>query len=301
VISILTRIDRESKNCIEDLILCIAAQNHEDFEWIMLVRPSFHSEVSWLRSIIESYEQLQIKTKIIECHSDSRGELLNIGLKSAKGKYLVVVDDDDLVTANFVEVFDLFTGPSLSQNNNIALRTIGAKKSYEEIAGPQKFLAATSRATFPFDQKFDLLAHSKRNSTPCCAVAWPITLMKTENIKWDEELKVVEDWDFILKIAPYVEFFDLPVSTSIYRVFDKASRSQTIEGINTWEQSERIVRKRTKKSLSNIKSIRNTPTKIHLKIRVEALAFSRIDLFRKSKTFYRLARLIYHTFWKKDN
>lgn len=300
MISILTRFGEEGKICLEDLALCLAAQIDDNFEWILLVRPSSHILKPWLASVVNSYELLSTKTKIIECSTDSRGALLNIGLRHSIGNYLVVVDDDDLVTSNFVKVFNSNQNGLPGKTKELALRTITAVKKYEVIDGPERFLAAKTRAEFAFAEKFSLANHYHKNSTPCCSLAWPVSVIREQQIFWDEELKTVEDWDFIWKMAPFVEFYDLPVCTAIYRLTENGSRSSIAETKKSWNRSESIVRERIMNQNFYIFSD-PLAKKVSISEHIEKYAFANIETLKKFNWMYKLSRSIYRRYLRSDD
>ena len=298
MISILTRAGADAFPSIFDLFSCLAAQTNEGFEWIILARPGFMPRVNEFKIILDADVNLQHRTSLITAETDSRGGLLNIGIEAAKGDYVVVVDDDDLVTSNFVEEFEnkrkaFFTNSTVQP---YAMRTIPARKIYEIVSTSNREMIGMSPVQFPWPKIFYLNLHLRANQTPCCSIAWPVETIRVNKIKWDENLGAVEDWDFLCNILQHIRVENLDTITSIYRISKNGSRSLTIEGEETWIEAEKIVRGRIAEYVYQVGMHENMETsglKNFIRSRIEIIVNKAHGAVSNYGFIYRLLRFIY--------
>ena len=298
MLSILTRVGLEANPVLFDLTLCLAAQSDTDFEWIILARPNFSSVLSQFHQILTPHANLNARTRIVNCASDNRSTLLNIGLSEAKGDYLVVLDDDDLVTSDFVEIFNNAAIEYAGLGLQPALRTLPSSKIVEHSSVKNRELIGKSRINFPWPDFFDPSEHLKKNSTPCCAIAWPIDAIKSNEILWDETLDRCEDWDFLLQMILHAGVIQIPTPTSIYRLFESGSRSTLNSSSGQWKESEKIIRAKVKTRNYVFAPVPDLLFFRNLSYKIEAVIFSKLHILRKSNTLYRISRYIYRKFFK---
>jgi glycosyltransferase involved in cell wall biosynthesis len=243
MLSILTRVGKEGVLPIRDLILCLAGQSDQNFEWCILARPGFHSSIPELKRQIGINKDLLNRTKILVSQSNSRGGLLNFGLKKISGDYFVVLDDDDLVSSNYVASFN--AAGKECQNQKI-IRSVASKKIVNPLKNNDASLISASKAEFPWPKEFNLVQHFYSNQSPCFSVAFPTQKIRSSRISWDEKLDAVEDWDFLLKATSRISVHQIPDTTGIYRVLINGSRSRKVENVQEWVSSELKVKERMK-------------------------------------------------------
>src|SRR5439155_15093 len=54
-----------------------------------------------------------------------------------------------------------------------------------------------------FPENFDLVDHLVGNRSPLCGLAFPRAWLTALGVSFDESLEVCEDWDLLLRIAPF--------------------------------------------------------------------------------------------------
>jgi hypothetical protein len=255
MISIITRAGSDAEPAIFDLYLCIRNQFDLDFEWIILVRPSYKFDSGGLKLRLDSDPILKSRTKIIFASTNSRGELLNIGLRVVKGSHFVVVDDDDLVVSNFTQQLNL----AALEAPKAILRTIPSRKVVRDLSNFPGNLISLSKCEFLWPDKFDPHQHLYSNQTPCLSLAFPTYIAKINSLSWDSDLVAVEDWDFLLSFLRKAKVLQLPVATSIYRQRKRTTRSRKSVRVTDWKGAESTVRLRIPQYLLEIEKMQISP------------------------------------------
>ena len=167
------------------------------------------------KSVVTQFQDERI---LYISNDDNRGKssALNIGLNVAKGDFIAYLDDDDFYLDNHLEVLVnaiIYTGVDFvysdSEERTIDLnnRVLTAYKSGNE---------------------FNIQRIENANFIPNLAI-----LHKNRNeFRYDESLKVLEDWDFLRRCAIEfgAEFAHIPVLTNVYYVrLDGQSRNGMIK------------------------------------------------------------------------
>jgi hypothetical protein len=301
MLSIITRAGIDAEPGIFDLALCVATQSDLDFEWILVVRPGFDYDSSQLKHRINSTKVLKDRTKVFFGPSHSRGQLLNIASSHAKGTHLVVLDDDDLITSNYVEVFN----SAAKQHGQVAIRTLGALKYVSDCERFPGDLSSVSKCQFQWNPNWDAAEHLLSNHTPCMIIAFPLKIIRKFGLEWDPNLVAVEDWDFLLKVIRKSRVVQIIKATSIYRQSAAGSRSLLMTSGGAWKQSELEVRGKIPSYISEIKKIHFAVESVpinasmvkedKLSIFASTVARKLKDhpfLYFKAQNFYRLWRRI---------
>ena len=223
-----------------DCLLSLQAQTNQDFE-VLLVGHNLNLTSKEEISKIISQFPVSFREKIIflEMEGGTRVSPLNLGLKNAAGRYLSVLDDDDIVFAHWVEEFQSNAHSSYPR----ALRAVVVSQNYSlngrvpGISWPE----ANSWPSLQYPTSFSLIDHLLVNRSPFMSFAFPVEPARLLNLSFDEELQVVEDWDFILQFATTVGVHDFPVITAIYRKWNLRNQSIYVHSISDWKESEQLV------------------------------------------------------------
>ncbi|MGV4462934.1 glycosyltransferase family 2 protein [Ornithobacterium rhinotracheale] len=116
--------ERYLKKCLDSVL----AQSYQDFEVILVNDGSSDNSEQILEDYCKEYEQL----KVFSQKNSGVSEARNLGIRKAKGEYIVFIDSDDYVLPNYIEclVKDMEQNPcdliihgfdkiSLSNNENL--------------------------------------------------------------------------------------------------------------------------------------------------------------------------------------
>lgn len=225
---------------LEEALTCLAAQTVDDFE----VHLAFHHKDPGMMVPVHDLvarfpETFQKRIDLFSVVGGGRARPLNAGLDRVRARYVAFLDDDDLVTADWVEAF--LTGAreapgavvrSSSVNQRIARPDTDNRAPYVEVGPPEPVFAA----------RFDLLEHLRDNSTPIFSFAVPRALVG--EVRFCEELPVLEDWDFLLHMALAGGVHDTGRVTGVYHWWLSGESALDQTGARGWQEARRQVLER---------------------------------------------------------
>jgi len=160
----------------------------------------------------------------------SRSQAANLGLKSAKGNYLIFLDDDDLFDPDHVARL----AEVLEKKKNFLAAYAGVRTRAEGS------LSQDSEKIYndPFDP-VRLFCH---NYIPIHAVLFSRKIIEL-GCCFDETLSLCEDWDFWIQVAQKTDFVHLDHISATYRISDdgssiwkdeKTARHATLQIFKKW-------------------------------------------------------------------
>ncbi len=181
-------------------ISSILSQSFEDFEFLI------YNDGSTDRSkeIIESFNDARI---IFNDFSYNQGivALLNIGLQSAKGKYIARMDADDIASPDrFQKQYDFM------------------ERNHEYVVCGTRFniMGKQEVTQLPLDN--DDIKSKMLYITPFChpSVMMRVEVLQRHKILYDAAYMLIEDHEFWCRLAEYGKFANLPETLLQYRVHD---------------------------------------------------------------------------------
>ena len=235
-LSVLTRTQGRRPETLRELLLCFAAQTCEDFEVLVLAH-DVPVERSALvdAAIAEQPDRLRTRVRRVDVSGGGRSRPLNVGLAESAGRYVVAVDDDDLVLAHWAEEFRRLG----EAHPGRVLRAVVAEQDVTETPGITPGHGAVSAPRTPYPDDFDLLSHLVSNLTPNLGVAFPRECFTSLGIRYDEDLRVFEDWDVLIECAVLCGVASTPEVTAVYRRWVDAGSSLLEAGEESWRADER--------------------------------------------------------------
>ena len=130
-----------------------------------------------------------------------RSHAANVGLNSAKGDYLIFLDDDD--TFNPEHIAGLINELHQQPNTQVAYSGVRAEDSEKNLI---------CLFNYPYEPEKLLIT----NYIPIHAVLFSRELIEVNNIRFDENLDVFEDWDFWLQLSRHTTFLHVDQISAIY-------------------------------------------------------------------------------------
>jgi glycosyltransferase involved in cell wall biosynthesis len=239
-VSVLVRTQGKRTQNLVELLTCLAGQTHDRFEVLLLVHTSDLDAVDAAQRLVSQFDfGFARRVRVQQVVGGSRGRPLNAGIDASRGRYIAFVDDDDLVTADWVEAFALGSEAAPGR----IIRSITVERDVRRVA-ERELEAATvveGPMRFTFAPTFDFVEHCFANSTPICAFAVPKTLLSALRISFDEHVAVQEDWHFLMRCASYAGVHDTGAITAIYHRWADLDGSRVTIGEDVWRASRDLV------------------------------------------------------------
>lgn len=231
--SVIVRTQGRRPNSLCEAVEALAAQDHTDFEVLVVV----HGDEATAREVGDRLDSATVppRLEVSNVEGGGRSRPLNAGLDAAIGHYICVLDDDDLVTSDWLAAF----ARAASDKPGTVIRAVTRSQRWTTEGGDEP-VAPVGAVETPFPATFDLLAHMSRNETPVCSLALPRAALDHFHIRFDESLPVMEDWDLLMRLAMLVGVTSIPDETSLYRRLDSGN-ADTAEQAHVWDVAHALV------------------------------------------------------------
>ena len=237
-LTVLTRTQGNRPQCLEEMLLCLAAQTVRDFEVVLACHRVSESARTETEEILARFpEWLQSRVRIIEVDRPGRAAPLNDGLETANGRYVVILDDDDIVFAHWVQTF-------MEMEHRAPGRLLRAATLRQDVKRVEAHGRATAvpvgqpRCVWPLS--FELVDHLNVNATPCMTVAFPRGVYHALRYRFIESMMTTEDWEYLVRAAAIVGVESDPAITSVYRWWVDEGSSRTEQSTDDWDLSREL-------------------------------------------------------------
>ena len=230
-----TRGDRLQE--LKEVFLCLNSQSSLDFEVLIMMHNVAEEKRAEVESLIEFVaDPLQDKVGFVPVEGGTRATPLNRAIELVQGKYFAMLDDDDLVLANWVEAFE--TGAKKAKGKIIHTYAVT-----QDWARHGADLRTESEKESFYCNNFDWDIQYRTNRCPFMTLAFPTAMVHRLKYRFDEALNTVEDWDFLMKVATVTDVYDVPQCSAIYRKWVNAENSTTLFDEKQRKRNEILVRK----------------------------------------------------------
>lgn len=238
--TVLVRTQGRRVHELQEVFTCLAAQTDQDFE-VVLVAHSVDDRTTVERLVDDTPSLLRAKIRLVHVDRGNRATLLNIGFAEARGRYVTVLDDDDLVLGHWLETFRLLDRKHRGQ----VLRSLAVEQgaSRVEVLGQQGIRATTS-PEMPYEEEFSFVKHLSLNQSPFMTLAFPRALFRDLGLRFDESLTTTEDWDYLLRAASVVGVADSREIVAIYHRWVEQESSATMHDAEVWRLNELSIRRK---------------------------------------------------------
>ncbi len=239
-ISVIVRTQGQRRASLAELLTCLAAQTHDQFEVLLIVHTSELDAVEATQELVDQFDfTFARRVRVEQVVGGSRGRPLNAGLAAARGRYIAFVDDDDLVTGGWVDAFA--RGANAAPGRIV--RSITVERDVRRAVGEEIDSATIVEGPlrFTFSPRFDFVEHCFANSTPICAFAVPAALISALRITFDEHVAVQEDWHFLMRCASYGGVHDTGEITAIYHRWADLGGSRATIDESVWRAARDLV------------------------------------------------------------
>ena len=163
-LTVIIRTQGRRPDTLRDVLLCLAGQSCTDFEVLVIGHKINLQEQLLIERIIEDVpEWIRSKIKLERLHSGNRSAPLNFGFSLARGRYIAILDDDDLTFGNWVETFKTLA----DKNPGRVLRTIAVRQNAMRfVTATGKFASKFTSSAVPYPPSFNWIVHLNCNKSP---------------------------------------------------------------------------------------------------------------------------------------
>lgn len=241
LLSIVIRTIGVDIHTLHDTLACLAGQRDMDFEILLM---GHKLDVDRQRAVEEVLfyqpEFLHRKIRFELVKDGGRARPLNVAYKMAAGRYIVTLDDDDLVYGNYVETFRKLHEKNPGRLLRARCGTQTARRS--SVAGAKRQGAiSTGPIDLKYPAEFDLTAHLSDNYTPCMSVAYPREVIDVFGLEFDETLTTAEDWDFMMRCYFLLGIVTSAEITSVYRLWSDKMTSAKVHALDEWHANRQAI------------------------------------------------------------
>jgi tetratricopeptide (TPR) repeat protein len=193
LVSVVTRtLGRPS---LADVAACLRAQTYRPLEWIVVnasggpLPPLADAGDATVRLVDPGRRLL-------------RAPALAAGLNAVGGRYVLILDDDDLIRPGHIAAL-------------VAL--LDGRSDVRAVHSDAEAWDAENSIGSLYEFEFSRLLLCRRNLFPPHAVLFDAALVQRDGCRVDEALDYFEDWDLWLQIAAHTGFVRNPQATAVYR------------------------------------------------------------------------------------
>lgn len=231
-LSVITRTQGKRPDMLRETLLCLTAQSNTDFELLLMGHNLSQEQDSMVKEIIaEMPEWMRAKTRLVPVTGGTRTTPLNEGFRQAKGKYIVILDDDDVAFGDWVEEFYRLS----QENDGKVLHTYTVMQEWETVG--QNIPRAIGAPSEIYCKDFNFFEELSINSCPPGALAFPAYAFKELGIHFDETMTTTEDWDYLMRCAFLTGVASSNKVTFLYRQWRNAESSATVHSRKEWDDN----------------------------------------------------------------
>ncbi len=241
-LSVIMRTQGKRPEALREAVLCLSAQTNTDFELLIMCHNVDNDKQKTVDAIVdETPDWLKEKIRVIPVAGGTRTTPLEHGFENARGIYVSIFDDDDIIFDNWVEAFyDLY----LREPGTI-LHSYAVEQDFEEIkCHDSTALVSASAPRDIYCKDFEFVRQLSQNFCPTMSLAFPKYVFDVFGVRFDEQLSTTEDWDFLMRCAFVCGVSNTPTVTSIYRKWVNAENSSKLHGRDEWNKNHRLIQNR---------------------------------------------------------
>lgn len=221
-----------------DTLATLAAQVDRDLEVLLMVHHDDDRVPAGIRSLVARFDpDFAAAVRVVHVTGGGRSAPLNAALDLARGRYLAIVDDDDVVTCQWIAEFRALA----DRHPGALLRGGCVEQSVERRDAALLDFEVVSGFRSPYPEAIDMVDMIRANRTPQCAYAVPLSAVRALGVRYDDDLSVCEDWKFQLDVARYTGWAGTAEITSVYRKWQGGGGSGTIPDAVWIADHERVV------------------------------------------------------------
>lgn len=273
-LSVVMRTQGRRSQELREALLSLAAQTSSDFEVLVVVHRAGPEELVLVeRLVADQPPSLRDRIRMLRLDEGGRAAPLNLGLEQARGRYVGIVDDDDIVLAHWVE-------SHAAAERALPGSLLRSVVLVQEVESAAAGLRATGPVQNFYAPRFSLAQHLVANQSPTLGWALPRWLIREGRLRFDDTMTTTEDWELLLRAAELAGVTDTGRATAIYRRYGERESSRTDHPEEEWRRNQEEIERRTD-SRPVLISAGETAELRRLRHRVRELAQARSKLRAK--------------------
>jgi len=239
-LSVLMRTQCTRPETLQEALLSLAAQTSQDFEVLLLAHDVGREELFDLQHHADVFgEEFAGRVRLIPVDGGGRSRPLNVGVEAARGRYVAILDDDDVVFGNWLETFEHLA----AKHPGHVLRCSAVEQDVELTTWPGQrdgyAIAGRPRCRWP--EPFDVVDHLFENHSPPCGYALPRSMFAEQGLRFDETLPVLEDWDVLMQAVSWCGVADGKAVTALWRRWRIGDSSTSVHTEHEWLRARSAV------------------------------------------------------------
>lgn len=212
LVSVIVR-TRDRPALLGEALASLSAQTLRDFETLVIADGGLRPP----RELLEPAPGEGGLTLLHREPPHGRARALNAGLDAARGRFIAYLDDDDLFLPEHLAKLSTFLAGSDSyrvaySDVEQVEQTLGADGRYHE-----------GRRLVVYGQPFDPNRLLSSNYISLIGLMHAAT-----DLRYDESFDILEDWEFMLRLAERGRFHRVAGVTATYRLRDDVSNATTV-------------------------------------------------------------------------
>jgi len=240
LVSVLMRTQGKRPTTLQEALLSMAAQTDQDFEVLLLAHNVAREELTHMRYLADAFgAEFGGRVRLIPVDGGGRTRPLSVGVEQARGRYVAILDDDDVVFGHWVETFQAMARKYPGR----VLRSPVAEQDVAEITwgGDRQGYEVVGRPRCRWPDAFDVLDHLWENHSPPCGWAVPRSIFRDHGLQFDESLPVLEDWDVLMQAVLWCGVADSGEITALWRRWQVGESSTSVHTDDEWQQARMAV------------------------------------------------------------
>lgn len=235
-LSIVTRTQGKRIEELSEVLLCLISQECMDFEILLTEHNLSDSQKADVDKVVSNFpEELTSRVRFITVKGGTRATPLNHAFAQAKGHYISILDDDDLVFDNWVENFYELADAHYGQ----ILFSYPLRQDWEAYKDKSELhrLRASGMLDPCYCHDYNHIEQLTSNECPTCSLAFPAYAFQELGIVFDESLTTTEDWDYLMRTSFVCGVVSCNSPSSIYRIWKNAESSSSVHDSEEWQDN----------------------------------------------------------------
>ena len=238
---------------LSEALLSLLAQDCQDFEIIIVLHKVAKKKSDELYKLISELPyEFNKRITFLNVDFGNRTTPLNYGFAQARGSYISILDDDDVVFQHWVSTFKDMADKNFGKI--LRASTVVQKIVAKEMNGIS-IIRAVGGMERKYPSKFLLMDHLIENQTPPVSLSFPALLHQDLEIYFDESLNTQEDWDYLMRAASAVEIASCEEITSIYRWWENSESSRTLHSDIVWQNDYLKITNRLRTAFYKVRAL----------------------------------------------